>query len=67
MTLIRSIYNSSSRLTGSLALSVAYGIQTEDPDNEYLHLFREMIHSFAEASVPGTFVVDILPARTFNP
>ena len=65
--LIRPIYHTASRLTGSLALSVAYGIQTETADNEYLRLYREMILSFGRAAVPGAFVVDIFPPRESNP
>ena len=63
MTLIHSIYSTTSRLTGSLALSIAYGIQADTPDDKYLRLYREMMRSFSEASVPGTFVVDVLPSR----
>ena len=66
MTLIRSIHSTTSRITGSLALSIAYGIQADTPDDKYLRLFREMMRSFTEASVPGTFVVDVLPFRESN-
>ena len=57
------IYDSTSRLTGSLALSIAYGIHVCSPENEFLRLFREMQDAFEEASVPGTFLVDIFPLR----
>ena len=66
VTLIRSIHSVTSRITGSLALSIAYGIQADTPDDKYLRLFREMMRSFTEASVPGTFVVDVLPFRESN-
>ena len=66
MTLVHSIYSTISRLTGSLALSIAYGIQTDTPDNKYLRLFGEMRRSFSEASVPGAFLVDVLPSRESN-
>ena len=52
-----------SRLTGSLALSLAYGIQTDDPDNKFFRLYREMLDDLDVASVPGTFLVDVLPFR----
>ena len=65
--LIHPIYNNTPRLTGSLALSVAYGIQAETVGNEYLRLYREMIRSLGQAAVPGAFVVDILSPCEFNP
>ena len=51
------------RLTGSLALSIAYGIQVDTPDNEFFHLFEEAVEAANEALVPGAFLVDIIPPR----
>jgi hypothetical protein len=65
--LTRLIYNNTSRLTGSLALSVAYGIRTETADNEYIRLYRKMINSLGRAVVPGAFVVDVFPPRESHP
>ena len=67
MILIHSIYNTTSRLTGSLALSIAYGIEADTKDNEFFRLNREMLHDFDEACVPGTFLVDVLPFRGSSP
>jgi hypothetical protein len=63
VTLIRSIYNTTFRLTGSLALSIAYGVEIETKDNKFFRLYKEMAHGFDRASVPGTFLVDVLPFR----
>ena len=66
-TPIRLVYGAISRLTGSLALSVAYGIEADTPDNEFFHMYEEMLNEVNEAAVPGAFLVDILPFREFNP
>ena len=54
------------RLTGSLALSIAYGIQADTPDNEFFRMFKDMMDEITEASVPGAFLVDVLPFRGCN-
>lgn len=48
-------------LTGSFALSIAYGIQADTPDNEFLRAYKDMLEGVTEATVPGAFLVDILP------
>jgi len=66
VTSIRLVYHLMSRLTGSLALSIAYGIQADTPDNEFFRMYEEMLEGVNEASVPGTFLVDVLPHRESN-
>ena len=56
-----------SRLTGSLALSIAYGIRADTLDNEFLRMYEEMLGAAREALVPGTFLVDVLPFRKPDP
>ena len=63
MLLIRLTYNTASRFTGSLALSIAYGVEIETKDNKFFRLYKEMAHDFDRACVPGTFLVDVLPFR----
>jgi hypothetical protein len=58
-----SIYGPTTRLTGSLALSISYGIQTDTPGNEFFRMYKEMLDAMSEALVPGAFLVDILPFR----
>ena len=60
---IHSIYHPSFSLTGSLALSIAYGIRAETPENEFFCMYKGVLEAVNEASVPGTFIVDILPFR----
>ena len=62
----RSAYGTTLSLTGSLALSVAYGIQVETPENEFFCRYTNSLKVSNEALVPGTFIVDILPFRELN-
>lgn len=50
-------------LTGSLALSIAYGIEADTPENEFFCMYKGVMEAVSEASVPGTFIVDVLPLR----
>lgn len=61
--LIRLAHCTSSSLTGSLALSIAYGIQADTPENEFYCMYKGVLGAVNEASVPGTFIVDVLPFR----
>ena len=55
------------RLTGSLALSIAYGIWADTPDNEFIRMYEEMMGTAHKALVPGSFLVDFLPLRAPDP
>ena len=55
------------RLTGSLALSIAYGIRADTPDNKFIRVYEEMLKSAQKGLVPGTFLVDIIPPRRCDP
>jgi hypothetical protein len=61
--LTRSAYGTTLSLAGSLALSVAYGIQAETPENEFFCMFNGTLKAANEGLVPGAFIVDILPFR----
>lgn len=54
------------RFTGSLALSIAYGMQVDTTDNEFFRMFKELSAEAGEAMVLGAFLVDILPPRRCN-
>lgn len=54
------------RLTGSLALSIAYGIQVENKDNEFFRMYKELSADAGQAMVLGAFLVDIIPPRGCN-
>ena len=55
--------NATSRLTGSLALSISYGIQADTMDNEFIRMYEEMWEGARRALVPGAFLIDVLPFR----
>ena len=65
--LTRLIPSATSRLAGSLALSIAYGIWAGTLDNEFICMFEEMWEPARKAVVPGTFLVDIIPLRGSYP
>ena len=56
-------YDVKPRLTGSLALSIAYGIQADAPDNEFFCMYKLLLGAMNQVFVPGSFAVDILPFR----
>ena len=49
--------------TGSLALSISYGIQVESPKNPYFSATEEALDTIQAALVPGAFLVEFLPFR----
>ena len=61
--LTRLIPSATSRLTHSLALSIAYGIRADTFDNEFIRIFEEMWEPARKAVVPGAFLVDVIPLR----
>ena len=61
--LVHCIDPATSSLTGSLALSIAYGIQADTPENEFFCMYKGVLGAVNEASVPGTFIVDVIPFR----
>ena len=52
--------------TGSLALSIAYGIQVDSIENPYFHVAEEATDSLQAALVPGAFPVEFLPFRKLS-
>ena len=49
--------------TGSLALSVTYGIRVDSAKNPYFSVAEEVVEKLEEAQVPGAFPVEFLPFR----
>ena len=64
--LTNSTHDAIPRLNGSLAFSIAYGIQVDTPDNEIFRTYTNVIDAMAEALVPGSFLVDVFPFRESN-
>ena len=50
-------------LTGSLSLSVAYGLDVESESDKFYSVTEEAI-SALDLALPGTFLVDTFPIRT---
>ena len=51
--------------TGSLALSITYGIQVDSSENPYFLAAEEAIEAIQAALIPGAFPVEFLPFREF--
>ena len=52
-------------VTGSLALSITYGIRVDSPKNPYFSAAEDVLDHLEEAQVPGAFPVEFLPFREF--
>jgi len=42
-------------------MSVAYGISVNESDDPYILNAEEALNGLAEAGIPGTFLVDLIP------
>ena len=51
--------------TGSLALSITYGIKVNSSKNPYFSTAEDVLEKLEEAQVPGAFPVEFLPFREF--
>ena len=49
--------------TGSLALSISYGIRVDSAKNPYFSAAEDVLEKLEEAQVPGAFPVEFLPFR----
>ncbi|KAF8992253.1 cytochrome P450 [Cyathus striatus] len=52
---------------GGIILSLAYGIDIKKTDDPFVNLAEEAIRTLGIAAVPGTFLVDIIPALKYLP
>ena len=52
--------------TGSLALSISYGIRVDSSKNPYFSTAEDVLEKLEEAQVPGAFPVEFLPFREFH-
>lgn len=48
-------------------MSVAYGITVKETGDPYLAMSEEALHGLAEAGIPGSFLVDMIPALKYVP
>lgn len=49
--------------TGSLSLSIAYGIETQEENDPYIMHAERTLEAANAAMVPGAFLVDVFPAQ----
>jgi len=50
-------------LTGSLTLSVAYGVNIESESDKFYSASEDAMSALGTAMIPGAFLVDALPIR----
>lgn len=50
-----------------LILGITYGLEVDTVDNEYIKQSEDMVEGFVESSIPGRFLVDVLPSLKFVP
>ncbi|EIN04665.1 cytochrome P450 [Punctularia strigosozonata HHB-11173 SS5] len=55
------------RTQTAVIFKVAYGIDVRDENNKFMLKIKEALEGFAEAGVPGTFLVDRLPILKYVP
>lgn len=54
----------SGRLYGSIVLSMGYGYKLQEGQDPLIALVNRALDGFQEASTPGNFLVDVIPACT---
>jgi hypothetical protein len=54
----------SGSLNGSLALSVAYGLNVESESDKFYSASEDAMSAIDIGLAPGAFLVDVLPIRT---
>ena len=58
-------YSIQSRMTASLSLSVAYGIDVQSVNDPFVVMVEECMKTISTAGTPGAFLVDSLPIRKY--
>jgi hypothetical protein len=48
-------------------MKIGYGIAVQESDDPYISIAEEVLHGLAEAGIPGTFWVDIIPTLKYLP
>jgi len=62
-TLVLSRAHHTGSLTGSLTLSVAYGLNVKSESDKFYAASKDAMDAVNVAVVPGNFLVDVLPIR----
>jgi len=48
-------------------MNIAYGITVQESDDPYISIAEEALNGLAEAGIPGTFWVDLVPILKYIP
>lgn len=54
-------------MAGETIMSIAYGIDIQQKDDPYVKAAQEGVHPLTAATVPGAFLVDMLPLLKYVP
>ncbi|KAF7331139.1 hypothetical protein MSAN_02443500 [Mycena sanguinolenta] len=54
-------------LAGTIIMNITYGIDIHGADDKYIRIAKEAVESISIASMPGTFLVDSIPALKYVP
>lgn len=54
------------RYVGAGTLKIAYGLEVTDPNHPFLVLGEHEADAFTRAAMPGTFLCETIPARSFS-
>ncbi|KAF9526842.1 cytochrome P450 [Crepidotus variabilis] len=55
------------KLAGGIILGLAYGYEVQDGDDQFINLIEQANNNFNKASVPGAYLVDVIPALKHLP
>ena len=48
-------------------MKIGYGIAVQESDDPYISIAEEVLNGLAEAGIPGTFWVDMIPILKYVP
>lgn len=54
-------------MAGETIMSIAYGIDIQQKDDPYVKAAQEGVHPLTAATVPGAFLVDMMPVLKYVP
>ncbi|KAJ6562700.1 cytochrome P450 [Mycena vulgaris] len=63
----RNVMDHFRHMAGALIMNVTYGIDVRSCDDPYINLAEEVMHGASVAIVPGSFLVDTIPALKYVP
>lgn len=64
LTIFVSIITSMLSCTGATILKISYGYEAQEDDDPWVNQAEYVMDQMAQLAVPGSFLVDFIPART---